>query len=505
MAAVLFLPYCQGVYAQAEQHTPVSLELYKMNGLWMQSSNAAGILNDRPDGYATLETGYRRIDGDFRRPQQGQRDDMFHISTEGGLMTSKNIYAWGHFTYERGWIEGANYNMSIIDPYRGMPFYAIDLIPSPWVNQNYDMGFRVATDVLGALSLGLDLSYTASSAAKQYDIRTDNSGMKLQLRPGAAYSFGKHAIGANFNYYSYKEEGISDITSGQEFAYYLHKGLGVADFNLATILSRESNYVGNNVGGSLQYGFNGNGINILLTGSYDYRVEDVNRSWTKPYREGTVRDNQWSVGLKGYTKGKYASYFSLDYGRRSMDGIEFVMVDIGQAWGVAFSSVRSKYETTTASLSYDMVAKGDGGEYGWKAGVAANYIKQDDVYLLPESVFNYENVSMEASFKKNFRFGPRSNRIIPELGVLLNRNLSGGYDYNGPRPDSEPVTGLMAGDLAYLTSDYVAGRASLTYSQTIGRDGSTVIFGKVEGSYTKSADNNLGTRTFLKVTAGCYF
>ena len=63
--------------------------------------------------------------GDFRRPQQGKKK-TYEVCAEGGVNLDK-IYLWGEFRYSRNAIKDANFNASIIDPFRGMPI----MLPIP--------------------------------------------------------------------------------------------------------------------------------------------------------------------------------------------------------------------------------------------------------------------------------------------------------------------------------------------------------------------------------------
>ena len=125
-------------------NTPAALENMKMRGLWSQSKNAAGALLDYSFRYASADLEYRFYDGNFRRPQQGESGNNVVFDTEGGGKV-KDFFAWGSFNYSRDKVKEANFNSSIIDPYRGMPYYTADTNVSNWNNQHYRLKMRVAT------------------------------------------------------------------------------------------------------------------------------------------------------------------------------------------------------------------------------------------------------------------------------------------------------------------------------------------------------------------------
>ena len=63
------------------------------------------------------------------------------------------------------------------------------------------------------------------------------------------------------------------------------------------------------------------------------------------------------------------------------------------------NNIRSTYKAQTASLNYAL-SRNRGNEYSWKAELNVNYTKQDDEYLMPNSVQNAENLSLGLGGKK---------------------------------------------------------------------------------------------------------
>ena len=65
-----------------------------------------------------------------------------------------------------------------------------------------------------------------------------------------------------------------------------------------------------------------------------------------------------------------------------------------------------------------------------------NYTKQDDEYLMPNSVQNAENLSLGLGGKKNFVLGNSLNRrLLIDVHVAYNNNLGGEYVYGGSNAD----------------------------------------------------------------------
>ncbi|MGP1477963.1 MAG: DUF6850 family outer membrane beta-barrel protein, partial [Phocaeicola sp.] len=126
----------------AQGFSPAALEWQKEQRLWLQSNNAAGMVFDDTRNYSDVVIGYRIKDGDYKRPQQGEKDKNLSISSEG-FMNLQKVFVWGKFSFNHQNLQDAQYNASITDPFRGMPFYVADTNKSKWRNQFYNMTFRV--------------------------------------------------------------------------------------------------------------------------------------------------------------------------------------------------------------------------------------------------------------------------------------------------------------------------------------------------------------------------
>lgn len=102
------------------------------------------------------------------------------------------------------------YNASLIDPLRGTPFFIADTYKSKWINQLYDMTVKAAAPKLwDRLIFGIEATYQNGQGAKQHDPRPLVSLSKFEIKPGVTVTLGKHAIGANYQYYSRREDGTA--------------------------------------------------------------------------------------------------------------------------------------------------------------------------------------------------------------------------------------------------------------------------------------------------------
>ena len=211
---------------EAGQNTPAALELQKAGYLWMHTDNAAGLQLDNPVSFTKVDLGYETQSGNFKKPQQGKNIENILFNAEGSTFL-QSIYLWGSFKYSRQNIDEAGFNASLIDPYRGMPYYTADTLQSNWNNQYYTLQMKGATKPLwNFVSFGLDLQYQTASGAKQRDPRSENQQYAIKVKPGVVFSISpKHHIGFNLQYSNYKEQSnMENANSYVNQNYYLLYG-----------------------------------------------------------------------------------------------------------------------------------------------------------------------------------------------------------------------------------------------------------------------------------------
>lgn len=490
--------------------TPAKLETQEQNSFWKKSKNAAGLQLDQPFEYSQLSVGVESYGGNFHRPQQGRSGNRQLVKTEGNLFVG-NYYVSGAFSYTRDNIKGANYNASIIDPFRGMPYILADLNPSDWNNQHYDMQFKIATPKFNEQwAFGLAGNYKTSSGAKQRDIRAENYYYAIALTPGVVYSPAKqHNFGLNLNYSNVKEESdISKANSELDQFYYELLGLGTAVRN-SGLLSRENNYESDLRGAGFQYHFTGK-VKVFLSADYSEEAEDLEVSFSAPREAGSVLRKIWDTRLSFSTTGKkFAHQVDLNYYNRGIDGIQYVTLRDNSAeqlgWQTLFKSVRSTFSTQKAGFQYHLQAN-RGDEYSWKVNAGVNYERLNDAYILPNSVKQIENLSVNIGGKKNFALSvKKSQRLLIGAEFGYQDNLSGRYQYNGANPAYPTVTGLEQNDFNYLSAKYYSLTVPVVYSQKIKEDSKNTLFIKATGQYLSTNSFDYKERYFTSLSAGVNF
>lgn len=491
-------------------NSSAAFELMKVRNQWLNSSNAGGLQLGEFRNYSEIGASYGTYSGNFHRPQEGKKGNDLDFLAEGATMVDKFL-VWGKFKYTRSSVSDANFNASIIDPFRGMPYIAADTNQSDWKKQTYDLAFKISTPVLmDRLSFGLEVNYIAQSGAKQRDIRTENYFYKAVVRPGIVFSLNNHHhLGANFEYYNLKEEANpSNVNTYVDQQYYVLYGLGNSVSQIGS--GRLTNYEGDNMGAGIQYNYQGL-VDMLLSGSYNYKVEKVESSFTTPREDASVKERIWNTNLQLFKDFSNVTHFlTANYIYRDIDGIEAITQydnsNTQEGYVTIARDIRSTYQTQTAGMSYDLTINREN-EYLWKLGTTIRYHAIEDTYLQPRSEKRAESIIYNAHAKKNIIFAndPLSRRLLLSVDYDYSRNLSGGYEYNGSHEDYPVVTKLENRDADYLNASFHAIGASAIYSQQVSREQSPAVYLKGDIRYCKPSGHLFDDRYSFKISLGCNF
>ncbi|MDN4753221.1 hypothetical protein QYZ87_01540 [Porphyromonadaceae bacterium W3.11] len=499
-----------GTSLYAQVLSPAGLEMLKQQKFWLHSQNAAGTVFDDTRNYSNVNIGYGIEEGDFHRPQEGENIKSLNVGSEG-FLSLKDVYVWGKFSFEQKNVNNAGYNASITDPFRGMPYYVVDLHKSKWRNQYYDLEFRVGTPIYWSkIAFGLQGAYTASIATKQRDPRVDTRFYTLDLIPSITYSIAeKHKLGLTFEYASIKEDSrMSNANNYVDQDYYELYGLGVAVRGIGS--GRTTNYFGHKLGAGLQYNYITSRVNLLFEGTYTAKVENVEVSFDDPKKDASVKDQSIQANVSIYNKGnRYSHYFKTGYYFNHIDGIQYVSQrdnsESQKGWMDLFKSIRSTYRLHVVSANYSLY-KNMGEEYSWKLDASMMYKKYQDEYLLPNSTKRAENLYFGLCGKKNVALSDlMNNRLLLSISAGYNKSLSGGYYYGGSHADYITVTQIEKLDNNYLTSNYYQIGANITYSQKYRTDKKANIFAKAGYDYVKTNDYNFDHRSHLTFSIGANF
>lgn len=492
---LLLLAFVQRAAAQQSDSlsSPQSLERKRMESLWFSATdNAAGAQLDQMGRFGSLGINYNHSEGDFQPTQRGRNNDGYGFSTDGGgeFDNLKGAFLWGYFDYSHDKIREARYNASLIDPLRGTPFYLADRNVSDWIHQNYQLGLKAATPVMGRhWVLGIGVDYQNAQGAKQIDPRPNVQLSKFAITPSVAFTAGRHTVGANYSYRSRREDGtaqnsISLITQP------VWEVVAPGFYNTAEVGSGSFSglraYNANAMGGGVQYGYATDRLRLLLAAEYDFEVEDVNNHYTTPKTIGTTRQSEWAAKARlNYDFGRRSALLvEADYLNRSIDGIEYVQVydsshEVAQ-WIVISKNVRSNFSTERLRLKADYMLK-RGNSYSWLVGFDVERETLSDIYYLPRSTQKVESVVASARVKKNFSFG--RNSILVGARYALKENLDNEHTYAGNYADSEIYKNMVLRDFDYLRRDASALDFELGYSRGGVFKSLSSLFLNLEGRY----------------------
>lgn len=472
LAATLF---ATAASAQEESSTPQSIERKKMESQWFSNTNnAAGAQLDKMGYYSQLGINYNHTEGDFQRTQKGTNNNGYGFATDGGgtFDNLKGMFLWGYFDYSHDKIHGARYNASLIDPLRGMPFYLADTNVSNWIHQSYKLGMKAATPVLGKhWIIGMGLDYQNMQGAKQIDPRPNVQMSEFVITPSIVYTVGKHAIGAHYTYSSRREDGTAS-NSISMMTQPVWEVVAPGFYNTAEIGSGSFSglraYNANAMGGGLQYSFQSEKVKLLLSGEYKFAVEDVNNNYTIPKLIGTTKENMWDAkaNLQWNICDDHALFAEVEYYDRSIDGIEYIQewdnsYEVSQ-WIVIAKNIRSNFSTQRTSAKLDYMQK-KGNSYGWWAGLEFEKEKLSDIYYMPLSTQNVENIYLTAHVKKNFIFG--QNAILLGVNGGMKKNQSGEHIYSGNYAESDIYKNMVLRDFRYLQENALMWGAELSYTR----------------------------------------
>lgn len=520
-ALIAFLaPSALSAQSELSANTPAAIERIETENLhFSYSDNVSSIQLDDIDYYSRVGFRLTNENGSFKRPQSGEKNFGYSFYTDGGGRVEKlnDAYMWGQFSYSRNKIRDAQYNATLFDPFRGTPFYIADPYESDWINQLFDMSFKAASPVLWErVILGVQVDYQNGKAAKQVDPRPLTTVSKFLVKPGVTVLLSdKHSLGAYYTYHSRREDGTANVVNHLVYptvyimnfpGFFLETQLGALNSDNLRI------YNANMMGGGLEYTFKTSEFELLLRGNYSREVEDVTNSYSNPEMVGTTVDERYSIGLNtSYTPSdKNAFFLNLEYADRSIDGIHYVQqrdndFDVNQ-WIIISKSIRSNNSMSGFSGKFQYMRTTRGNAYNWSAGADFYTENLDDIYYLPRSTQNIDNVNFGLFARKNFIFNEKHSILV---GADYRRQFNSGnkIDYHGDNADTECYNDFTLRDFAYLSAEYNSFGVDASYSLSglFKNSGSLFVSAEVDWYGATTSKELFKNRTFLNFAVGITF
>ena len=335
-------------------------------------------------------------------------------------------------------------------------------------------------------------------------------------------SFGNHHIGFDYNYYNRREDGDATImnTLFQSRAWdFVAPGFfKEAEFSANPIFYIERYYHAHAMGGGVQYGFKNSHWNILLSGNYQQRVEDINNEQLHEDPEnlrkiiGTVKEDIYTGKLVANYTFNNGNMLSLNasYQDKSVDGIEYYQ-KFDSSIEVNGWVINAKYTTSNTSkvdkeVKLDYIVN-DGNVYKWWFGVNYANRTNDWCYYLPQANQDVTNniygafASRHIPFKKN-----HSLTISFNGGFSSNSEAFMKYEGEGTQPENAGWTDFTLRDFNYLTTNYTkfGGELSYAYSGFRKNESMSLFLTVALDHYTPGTDL-FTNRTITNFTLGIAF
>ena len=194
----------------------------------------------------------------------------------------------------------------------------------------------------------------------------------------------------------------------------------------------------------------------------------ANNNYTIPKIIGTTKENTWEAkaNLMWNICNNHSLFAEVSYYDRSIDGIEYIQewnnTYEESKWEVISKNIRSNFSTKRISAKIDYMEK-KGNSYGWWAGIEIQNEKLSDIYYLPLSTQNVENLYLMGNLKYNFIFG--KNAILVGTGFGCKLNQASAISYTGNYADSDIYKNMVLRDFYYLSSSALYGGLELGYTR----------------------------------------
>jgi len=470
-AFVLFALLSSGFAHAQYTETLSETEKKQARSLWFSSTNnAAGLTIDQNDFADRVFTGFGRTSGDFRRPQAGETESVFRLKADGGLQLGEG-FAWGVFDYNHITNRNTQWNASLLNPFRDMPFYVADPNISDWVIQSYFMQTKLSTPFLfnNRIALGVDIAYSNKIGAKQIDPRATNRFYSVHVKPGLIFRLTPtNFIGISGEFYNHNEDYVpSRSVHFGVYPVYLMRGLGFSfpgQIATATNVPRRwSEKV--RFGGEAQFGTQIGNTHALLSAGYRRAVENLFEDPETPTPLGSVLIDEFYLNLSStFGSNNNLNLVNLGFSNVNIKGIEYVMQMIPErnTWDILHRAARSTFDRMNIRASYDFFRGRSETDYAWRAGLFVNYMTNNDAFIMPIGIQDFTAMNVGVHAKYNWAINPTS-QVLFGARVMRHANLSSEFAYYGPGADERIITDFVVPDFEMRTKNHTLFGAEMTF------------------------------------------
>lgn len=194
------------VRAQSKSDSLMLLSMGVGGNIYSVSSNPVFIPSTAIPTFAQVGITFQQTAGDFRRPQDFQRQRKFGFGASG-LSKVENFLFLGSFSYGKNYRDSIRF-ANIADPYGGNPFITADAIGGNWQGDGLDASLQIVLPKIKKWQTAIRLDYGTEQNSRDNDPKPLNRVLKYSIQPSAGYTFVDHHTFSILAAYSHFDEMI---------------------------------------------------------------------------------------------------------------------------------------------------------------------------------------------------------------------------------------------------------------------------------------------------------
>ena len=502
--------------------------LYR-NNFWLQGNNAAGLIfNDKilnaVNVYSQFEGTVAHSDGSYRNIFTPVSEQEYQLNALSYMNLDK-VYLYGNFTYDYTFKRDVQWH-GMLNPYTS-PFMMSDSVPGNQLLERFSFVAGIALPLSKYFSAGVYMDYTALRAAKQRDLRNENTYMNLLIRPGVLFHYNKWKLGLNFMYekttelIEYKE--WDENTSKTVF--YIN-GLWFYTYEIYSIsVDARRRKHDDRLGGAFQLEF--------TTGDFSYYNE-----FSASYCDGFLSEKGYNNKQYGDTeiagfrydgkisyKNKHRLTGFLDIS--SMLGYKFIQRSAldptsGTNQWTTYDRVNSYVRNAVeyeAAYTFDQPRNECNNEWSLTAGIKGYTIENAYKIYPLKYVQQWNYTETFATFNKNLLLKSGMLDINPNLsygwgnGVMNDKRTMNGMtieeveEYMPPTEQAWQLLEPLAAEFAFMTADHLNVGIHCRYTYFLNKKTGYNLYGDFRYNYVYALSDVLKDthRNYFSLTVGLSF
>lgn len=402
-------------------HIPSIREIYKHNN-WLAANNPVGLSFNRFRSFSVAEAGYSYHNGNLGNVSIPASTSIYSVYSESFQMVSKvSLYGKiGYTQYQNG---GQNWNGMTGDHWQAINL--CDSISGKQRSEQYQLAAGFSLPVHQHWLLGAKAAYQVQLTAKDIDPRNKNQWMEWQFTPGMGYMYRDLQLGASF-LYTHRKETVNYQNMGSHTAYPVLAAYPLGYFKTLSVGENVNwYYIGREVGGSLQLGFNRGPFKLFqeVGGSVINQAIESNRIQNR--KEG--ESNIWQIDYKGKLQRvsplfRHEWVWQATFGHvNNYDPLQHQTES--DTWQSDGKLLRSTRRTSRYALTYEYDQLRDAWHPRFSIFSGISYYQAESALLFYPAKFTQpiHRFTVHATFVRNF--------LLPN--ALLDLSLGGEYGTGG--------------------------------------------------------------------------